>query len=365
MNKIGKHVRNIYRAPEEKETDYSRPSGRSPEIEEDIRKHHQMSVISGIMAVGVVVVLAFLIAQSLRDNPSLSPAEQAEPEQEYVPYNSLPLEELWVMNYELVADRALLDSEEGVSFSTKWLKYAAYHVILGQQALSFENAEKAVFHFEKALEILPELKDVQEPLGTAYLRANRPVEAVRHLEKALLEEDHFTTRSNLGIAYMQSGNLEKAEETLLAALEQRPEHPGAHKNLALLYREKDEPEKAIRFFENYLSINLDDLLSAELFVEYLIEQGQVETAVAFLGKQSAKSTDQSLPLLLLLAGIQAQSTNAPAAILTLQSVTQYLSPNLILTELNGEVFDPIRNEESFERFVQQLELAAITLEDTP
>jgi Tfp pilus assembly protein PilF len=367
MNKIQKNVRNIYRAPEEREVDYGPPSGQHPEIEEDIRRHRLMSIVSGVIAVTIVVVITLLIAQQIRDEARIPPPPPAAPvgQEEYVPYNSLPMDELWVMNYSLVADQARLDDDSDFSFSTKWIKNAAYNVILGQQALAFGNPGKAVYHFEQALDVLPELKDVHEPLGFAYLKWNKPLKAAEHLKLALQEKDDFMIRSDLGVALMQSGNLDQAEESLQIALQQNPDHPGVYKNLALLYREREEPEKAFRFFSDYFSQNDDDLSAAAIFANYLVEQDRHQQAVAFLEQYSEQISEQALPLHLLLAKIHSKQTNTTAAVAALEKITRYISPNLALTELNQEAFDPIRSEEEFEKLVHQFEMAAIALKETP
>ena len=76
---------------------------------------------------------------------------------------------------------------------------------------------------------------------------------------ALLEEvveavPHLTTAHiDLGIAYRQAGNLERAEESIAAALALSPRHPVAHNELGIIYRRTGRFEQARASYESALA----------------------------------------------------------------------------------------------------------------
>jgi predicted Zn-dependent protease len=123
------------------------------------------------------------------------------------------------------------------------------------------------------------------------------------------------------------------------------------------------PEKARSHFETYFSLYPDDFYTIEIYAEYLLSLHQREQAASFLQKTCQQETADALPLYLLLANIEARSTNEVQAVDALKNITRYLSPNLAIIEMNRTDFDPIRETEVFQGFLHQLELNAVSLED--
>lgn len=61
-------------------------------------------------------------------------------------------------------------------------------------------------------------------------------------------------RIDLGIAYHQTGNLERAEKYLLDALTLNPDHPIPHNELGIVYRKTGRFDEARRHYEQALAI---------------------------------------------------------------------------------------------------------------
>ena len=82
----------------------------------------------------------------------------------------------------------------------------------GMAYMLCENWEKAVFHFEKALDLNPDLSEVYYQLGYCYVELDRHEEAVTFGTAALenSEEDKEKAHYVLGRAYIELDAFEKA-----------------------------------------------------------------------------------------------------------------------------------------------------------
>ncbi|MGW8368580.1 MAG: tetratricopeptide repeat protein [Gammaproteobacteria bacterium] len=74
--------------------------------------------------------------------------------------------------------------------------------------------------------------------AVSLLEQGRNEEGIAILETVAETTPHLSApRIDLGIAYRRIGNLEAAERNLLRALESNPDHPIAHNELGIVYRE--------------------------------------------------------------------------------------------------------------------------------
>jgi len=363
MKKRSDNLQDIYRTPKERAAGSGYVWKMPPELEGQLRRHQIRSAFLGLFSIVLLFILAALLIRGARIEPP-PPLRPAPEETQYVPHYTLPSDDLWVMSYQQAAMGLMIEGEvSDRPVSTKWVKNVAYHVIVGQQALTVGQYEKAAVHFEKALAIFPGIHGVRGSLGTVYLKQKKFEEAIDQLEGALQEEDSFSATSNLGAALLAAKRFKEAEKHLLRALELNPNHPGCYKNLALLYQKMELSEKALSHFENYFSLYREDFPTIELYAEYLLDLGQRDRAAAFLREACLQESKDALPLYLLLAKIEARATNDVQAVDALKNITRYISPNLALTELHMEDFDTIRDTEAFQNLLHQIELAVVTLEN--
>lgn len=367
MKKVKQDVRQICIALQRGEIGLEDAKRLAEELEQELVLTRRRTIVLG----SILVILAFYTAAtvSTRHRPKTEAVAAALPPVNpvglsYVPKHTLPRDALWVISYQRNDAHATLPASTNQPFSEEWVKHAAYHLILGRQALDQNLPKEATVHLEEALTIFPDLRGVHALLGTVYLELDEPAPAIRHLKAALREEESVLVLNNLGAACLKQGEAEQAEEFLRRAEQLDPGYAAGLKNLALLYRETDRPEKALRYFEDYLSRYRDDPDTAEIYADYLVDQGRRDEAVAFLEEYSRRNEAQALPLYLLLAEIESAATNSAAAAAALEKACSLISPNLALIELNRETFDPVRETDEFKKLVQQVELAAVTLEET-
>ena len=364
MKKRNENLQDIYRTPRAREEDPDYVWKMPPEMESQLRRHRIQSTLLGLFSVVLLFFLTAMLVREVHPKPAATPIILTAAETRYIPRYTLPSDDLWVMNYQPAGSGLMLEGVLGNKpISIKWVKNVAYHVIIGQQALAVKQYEKAAIHLEKALVVFPEIHGVYGSLGTAYLHQQKFEAAIAPLKEALKEKEVFYIVNNLGIALLATQQFKDSEKYLLRALALQPEHPGCHKNLALLYQEMERPKQASLHFEKYLSLYPNDFNTIENYSEYLLRLGQQERVAAFLREACAQESVDALPLYLLLAKIEARATNDVQAVDALKNITRHISPNLVLVHLHAEEFDTIRNTEAFQALLHQIELAEVTLEN--
>ncbi len=91
--------------------------------------------------------------------------------------------------------------------------------------------------------------DVDTILGHCYLELNQYEKALEHYQAALDEQpEEVIYIVNLAVAYRQSGDNEKARELYMEALEIDPDYAELNSSLGSLYVLEGEPELAIEYF---------------------------------------------------------------------------------------------------------------------
>lgn len=364
MKRVKQDVREIVLALQRGELTTGDAKRLADELEQEASRYRRQTIL---LVLTLILLSTILAKVTLKTDyaPQRSTLATAPEETIYQPYYTLPDDSIWVMEYQKVARTPELISTTNQPLTSQWVKNVGYHLIVGQQSLALKQYPKAIVHFEKVLTIFPKIVGVHGSLGTMYLRQQELDEAVSHLEAATNEDPSYPMLNNLGAALLVVGQFERAEDVLLQAQALRPEYPGSYKNLALLYQKMEQPEKAIAHFERYLSLYSEDADAMEIYARYLIDLDRREQATEFLETYSQLHPEDALPFYLLLAQIEAQTTNSVKAVAALKNLTSYISPNLALIKLHLPDFDSIRDSEAFQALEQQVELAMVTLEDSP
>lgn len=99
--------------------------------------------------------------------------------------------------------------------------------------------------------------EVQEDFAAAVrlMQAERYAEGIAMLEHVTARAPEITAgHIDLGIAYRQVDEMEKAEASLQRALELNPQHPVAYNELGLLYRKSGRFEEAKSSYEKALAL---------------------------------------------------------------------------------------------------------------
>lgn len=364
MHKKKNEIRDIYQGDSHDfEKDFT-PQVAKEQLElrqRDLRHSRLTSLVFGSLS---IVLCVILIAVVIRDFLSERKPSRKIPtaEKPYIPRYSLPVDALWVMDYQQAAAQAEADAKPGPKpLSTKWVKNAAYHIIMGQQALSINAAEQAMEHFKKVVEIYPDIQGLHLALGMLHLQRESYALAAQHLEKAVQEEETFDAVANLGTAYIGAEAYEKAEKYLKRARELRPESPLCHKNLAVLYRKMKRDNEAIYHFEKYIDLQPSDLETMQTYALYLTKIGRWKEAAAFLTNLTKEITNVA-PIYFLLAQVQIQNGQQDKAIEALKRGIQLIDPSLALAWMSRDEFNAVRGTGEFKSLIDQLEISNVSLD---
>ena len=118
------------------------------------------------------------------------------------------------------------------------------------------------------------------------LRENHAFQARQLLEKAAsLEPNSAAVHCNLGLAYQNSGNIDRAIQEFNEALRLKPAMPEATLNIAGCYQSLGQTAEAISWYEKYLKVSSDSA-----------ESKQIKDVIEALKATSQKpASDPSLP----------------------------------------------------------------------
>lgn len=140
--------------------------------------------------------------------------------------------------------------------------------------------------------------DLQNNLGVALFREEKPNEAEKHFERSImLSPDWWTAANNLGVIYQRKGNTNKAKELYALSIE-KGDYYLAYENMAQLKYRTENPESTISFLETALKrLPNNEILNKLLAISYF-QTGAIESARIYAEKTFLINNSQENYLLL-------------------------------------------------------------------
>jgi len=185
---------------------------------------------SGLVAVGVIVLLAFAIQTRIQlrfweDSVTLFQHTLQATGDNEIAYHSL--------GDELVKEGKLA---AGIDYYRSALRlkpgFARVHNNLGAALARSGDTDKALAHFQIALKIKPQYAEAHNNLGVALRGQGQLGSAAGHFMEALrLDPSYAEAYNNLGILLMQQGKIKDAVSYFRKALAQNPDLVSAQENL--------------------------------------------------------------------------------------------------------------------------------------
>lgn len=115
------------------------------------------------------------------------------------------------------------------------------------------NYAAALLSYHEALLYDSTAPTIYFSIGRNYLRLGKEQSAAKLLEKCIeIDPQHFEAKSLLANLYAKWGRIQKAEQYFHEILSQDSTNLNTYYNLALLYLQKDEKEKAAEMYEQIL-----------------------------------------------------------------------------------------------------------------
>ncbi len=142
---------------------------------------------------------------------------------------------------------------------------------------NFDRAEK---EFQKILLQSPSEADILLKLATIYIQQNKPEKALLELDK-YHSENHETVESLVlyGRAHGASGDLDSAENLFNRALSLDARAIDPRFNLAKVYLQKKNPDKAKSYLRELIGIKADEIPAYYLLAGIETRQGNLESAL--------------------------------------------------------------------------------------
>ena len=214
---------------------------------------YRRAVLSAAAAVllAVLVIAAHRQTRYWRDSFSLWIHTLACTDRNYLAHNNLGV----VFDQQGQFDKAIPHFEKALEINPD---YAEAHYNLGDVLAYQGQLEKAIPHLEEAIRINPNRADTHYNLGSVFDRQGQLDEAVSHLEKAIeLRSDYAEAHYNLGAVFAKQGQLDKAVSHLEKAIRLKPGMAEAYNNLGGVFGQQGQFDKAVSSLEKAIGLNPD------------------------------------------------------------------------------------------------------------
>jgi protein O-mannosyl-transferase len=149
---------------------------------------------------------------------------------------------------------------------------ASARTIKGETALALNS-------YREGLKYHPQNSVLRGELALALLKLNRPDEAITELEQLVKIKADSTTYCNLGIAWTQKGQSNRAIEYYAKSIQLKPDNAKARYNLGNVYFTQNMPEKAIVEYRAAIRAVPDYVWAYDMLAIVLIQTGKIEEAI--------------------------------------------------------------------------------------
>ena len=162
---------------------------------------------------------------------------------------------------------------------------AHVHYELGHLCEEIGDIDQAITHYVIAAEKSPEMSQYLSTLGIAYLNSGEPQRAFETLEKAMaLNPEMPEVLHGLGVYFMRRADFEQAVDYLERAASQRPSDADVHTNLATTLTRLNKHDEALAHAKKAVKLNSSDPRKHLALCNTLSEIGQMDEAVRHLEK---------------------------------------------------------------------------------
>ncbi len=170
---------------------------------------------------------------------------------------------------------------------------------------SMSRKEGVISVLRKLIELNPEDMDLRLRLAKTLEEDGRLEEAIKEYEEIVnrgAKEDLLPVYNSLGFLYTKTGQVQKAIDVYLKALEMDKDDVNLYYNLSMLYEKIGQKDRSDFYLSKAVELKSGDIEGRLKLSEDLIEKGSLEEAEKYL-KEVLKTRPESQRALSLLAGI--------------------------------------------------------------
>ncbi len=130
---------------------------------------------------------------------------------------------------------------------------------IGRRYLKDGNYEKAVWEYQKALAMNPQLAPAYNGIGIAYTMLEKYSEAIDAQQKALaLQPDFVEAHAGLGLAYLKQNRAEPALKHYRQAVALDPQFLEAHQKIAMILLNLGSYAAAVETYQKIIALKPDE-----------------------------------------------------------------------------------------------------------
>ncbi len=187
--------------------------------------------------------------------------------------------------------------------------YAEAHYNLGRLLVEKGQLDDAIAHYEKAVAINPADAEAQNNLGVSLFGIGRADDAIAHYQKALeIQPDYAEASCNLAGALIGKGDLDGAIARYTACLAAIPDQEDARYNLASALLRRGRTDEAIVQYQKVLQVHPDSADAHANLGSALLAKRRARDAMAEYTK-ALQISPENLPALSNLAWLLATSAD--------------------------------------------------------
>ena len=173
--------------------------------------------------------------------------------------------------------KALDDSKELLH---EFPNSAILYYINGTVNVGLQLFNEGMNSFKKALKIKPDYVEVYNNMGIAFKDQGDQEKAIKSFKQVIkINPNFYEAYNNMGIALKDQGDQEKAMKSFKQAIKIKPDFYEAHNNMGIVLKEQGDQEKAIKSFKKAIEIKPDFYEAYNNLGVVLKDQGYQEKAI--------------------------------------------------------------------------------------
>jgi len=228
------------------------------ELLKNWRYKREVLAIAALVIVGVFVTLSYFQTSYWLNNETLWRHTVDVTSRNYIAENNLAgtLLERGQLNDAMAHYREALEIKPDV---------AEVQSNLGNALLREGNVEEAIVHLQKALQIDPAYAEAYNHMGSALMKKGQAGEAIAHYQKAVqLNTSYADAYNNLGVAFLRSGQVDQAIADYKKAVAINPESAEMQYNLGNALAHQGNWADAIACYQAAVSTERDSVKAAKI-----------------------------------------------------------------------------------------------------